>query len=761
MRLTKRLIFELASVSIFLVLNTVSAENRAIFDFENDLQNWECVYEMQNLHLSNNFVSSGSNSLAVDVHGMRESWVRVQGDFNWLEYDSISFDVTIPSKTNNYVSFICYIKDKNWTWFQTGLFSVNLNEKKRIIIDISDTSSMWQPATGFAAWDGYTKLNIREFGIKFFFYQPFSNSIYLDNFQVQVSDRQQPVLLLNFNTNTDTVFQYEKFEASFEIPIVFENPFDYEDIDINAVFHTPSGKTISVPGFFYRDFLRCIEEEGEQLYEYGKHQWNIRFAPEEIGTYTYEINVNYKERKTVFSGGEFVCVKGNSPGFIRWDKNDSLCLSFSNGEFFYPIGHVIRSPDDTRQPYNYDFTPDKGKGTFAYDEYFEKMKANRENYIRMWMGAWWVGIEWTPAYAQHYEGIGRYSLKNSWKLDRVLKSAKQNHVYIVLTLINHGQFSIRPDAEWWDNPYNVVNGGFLNSPDEFFYSREAEEWFLKRLRYIVARWGYSTSIAFWELWNEVDLTGYYDSKNVRMWHERIIPLLREIDPWKHPITSHICRPTADPMVWIIKPLETLVSNAYSRTIIDTMRQYYFKRKPFEKPMMIHEFGVGRNSVELENNLHAGIWTSSLSPMLGTALFWWWPFIDKKNLYYHYKAVANFLYGIDRRGKNFQMSTARISSDTNKLGQIGVTGMQNINSIYLWIFDSRIFNSNTLAERAELIKGAKLIVQIFEPGVYRVEFWDTYKGEKISQFEKEYFEGDNEIVIPSFSKDIAIKMEKKL
>ncbi|MCM8805511.1 MAG: DUF5060 domain-containing protein [Candidatus Omnitrophica bacterium] len=756
MKLMKRLIF-----SFFLIFLSHFLSADVLFDFENGLQDWTSAYDSQNISTSSNFVSSGAYSLSLGVKNERESWIKVEGDFDWLKYDNISFDIYVPSKAKNYVSLICYVKDKNWTWFQTDLFQVKLNERQRFSIDISDTSSMWQPMTGSVCWDGYTKRNIREFGIKIFYYLPFSGTVYIDNIQAMAEPEERKIFLFNFNTNAETIFQYDKFEVTFELPLILDNPFDPEEIDISGIFHSPSGKTISVPGFFYRDYIRCLEEDGEQLYPYGKHQWCIRFAPEETGNYSYEIVINFKGKTYRFDCGTFNCIKGNNPGFIRWDKQDSFCLSFSNGKFFYPIGHVLRSPDDVRQPYNYEFTPDKGKGTFAYDEYFKKMKDNLENYIRMWMGAWWVGIEWTPAYAQHYEGIGRYSLENSWKLDYVLDIARENGIYIVLTLINHGQFSIRPDAEWWDNPYNIINGGFLNSPDEFFYSREAEKFFLKRLRYIVARWGYSTQIAFWELWNEVDLTGYYDSQNVRLWHEHIIPLLREIDPWKHPVTSHICRPQADPMVWIAKGLETLVSNAYSSTVVDTMREYYFKRKPFNKPMQIHEFGVGRNGKELENNLHAGIWTSSLSPMLGTALFWWWPFIDKKDLYFHYRALARFLDGIDRRGKNFQLSTARVvDSSGNKSLRAGVTGIQNTTSAYLWVYDSAIFNSRNPEEKTEPITGAKIVVEFLEQGNYKIEFWDTYRGEKFLNFEKQFSEGDNEIQLPDFIKDIAIKIEKK-
>ncbi|MGC9065415.1 MAG: hypothetical protein ACP5JO_02150, partial [Candidatus Ratteibacteria bacterium] len=88
------------------------------------------------------------------------------------------------------------------------------------------------------------------------------------------------------------------------------------------------------------------------------------------------------------------------------------------------------------------------------------------------------------------------------------------------------------------------------------------------------------------------------------------------------------------------------------------------------------------------------------------------------------------------------------------------GMQNINSAYLWVYDNSIFNSRVPAEKEKLIDDAKLVVEIFEPGIYRVEFWDTYKGRKFSEFEKKFDNGECEILLPAFTKDIAIKIEKE-
>jgi hypothetical protein len=729
-------------------------------DFETGTCGWERVDAGPALETAKRFASSGTHSLALPVNGAQEATIRISGTFDWTSFDTLIFHAALPAQAKTWMSFVCYFKDRDWNWFQSPLITLKPGDRKEIALDISASSFIWQPMSGPVGWDGYLKRNIREFGIKCYFSSSYSGHVYFDDFQLCETGPADSIILTNFEINSATVERYRKFEASFTIPVVFSNPFDPEEIDIEGVFISPSGRELCVPAFFTRDYLRLLDTDGEVLYPYGRSMWKVRFSPEETGRYTFRVRAAWKGRNYLFDCGTFQCVQGASQGFVRWDKSDPGCLSFDSGKFFYPIGYVIRSPDDIRQPYPYEFTPDKGLGTFAYDSYFPKMTANGENYTRVWMGAWWTGIEWSPAYASHYEGLGRYSLENSWKLDRILETAEKNNIYIVLTLINHGQFSVRPDAEWWDNPYNVANGGFLSSPDEFFTDPLAQKYLMRKLRYVVSRWGYSTSIAFWELWNEVDLTGYYDTAKVRSWHERVIPLLRSIDPWKHLITTHICRQEADPLVWAISGLETIVGNSYSPAVVNLLKDYYLKRLPFGKPIMVHEFGVGRNKETLEANLHAGIWASSVMPMLGTALFWWWPFIDKQDLYFHYSALAKYLDGLDRRGKDFQLSDAIAESTAVDTGvRIGCVGMQNKSSAYLWVFDAAVYSERPPLRNPGIIRGARVRVKHLSDGFYSVQFWDTLKGVMIASGSFQASGDETIVTLPEFVKDIAIKIER--
>ncbi len=743
-------------LGFFFLILTATAEIR--FDFEEGLEGWQTPDETATLTRTSLYAASGRSGLTLTVNNATSGWVCVPLPDGLGEAETLVVRLFLPEDAVLPATVLCYVKDQNWDWFETEPVMLRRGEERTLYLNISDQSLAWQPVGHLKTWDGYVRQSVREFGLRFFFSEPVTQEICLDAVET-IAGQKQPLFLFNFRA-PEKVQQYQLLEISFDLPLVVSNPFDPEVIDLQAVFTGPDGLTRTIPAFFYHDYLRLETPAGEQLFPYGHSEWRVRFTPEKPGRYSATLLLNYQGDKKSFSLGSFTVLPSQKPGFVRWDRRDPNWLAFDNGEFFYPIGHTLRSPDDARSPYTYEFTVEKERGTYAYERYFPKMKAAGENYIRMWMSAWWAGLEWTPSYAPHFAGLGRYSLENAWRLDQVLETARENGIYILLTFINHGQFSIRPDAEWWDNPYNVLNGGFLTNPDEFFTDERAHTIFKKRLRYIVSRWSYSPQIIFWEMWNEVDLTGYYDSFKVRYWHQKIIPYLKSIDPYRHLVTTHICRRNVDPLVWVLPEVESIVGNAYAADVVTSMREYFFTRKPYGKPMMINEYGVGRNRLALEYNLHAGLWTSALSPMFGTALFWWWPFIDHFDLYFHYRALANFLQGEDRRGRNLQLSTARVELGPGQgLYQVEVTGMQNQESAYLWVYDARYFNTGNPREKVESVPPVKVKIESLLPGTYQAEFWDTYNGKVLSSSVHTVQTDSFLLPLPSFQKDLAVKLKR--
>jgi len=736
-------------IFLFLFFTGFYLFSEIIFDFELTTENWKG--ENAEVFFTSRYSNTGNYSLCAKVQNVKEARLFYEGNLNFKFHDYLSFKIYMPEEGGIDGEFMCYIKDDEWNWFETKKFKIKRGEEKSVILNLKENNDLWQPFSHLKVFDAYVKENIKEFGIIIWFPQNYNGRVFFDSFELS-KDKDEKFYIYNFRENSKKIGRYEKFEITFEIPVIFDNPFN-PDLKIKGIFISPSGKIFEIPAFFYHDYLRTLYEDSEKLIPYGKSEWKIRFTPEELGTYKYSLKIQDRDKNFEINIGSFEVVESNKNGFVNWDSQDKNYLSFSNGKFFYPIGHTLRSPDDEREAYKYEFTYRKGLGTYAYDNYLKKMSENGENYIRMWMGAWWVGIEWNSNYAPHYKNLGKYSLENSWKLDYVCDIAEKYGIYIDLTLINHGQFSIHPDAEWWDNPYNEINGGFLKSPDEFFVNEKAIELFKRRLEYIISRWSYSPNIVFWELWNEVDLTGYYSSEKVRYWHKKIYPFLKNIDPYKKPISTHYCRREDDPMVWIIPEIESLVGNAYHNQIVSSMREYYEKRKFYGKPMMVNEFGVGRNRIFLEDNLHGGIWSSSMMPMFGVALFWWWPFIEHFNLYYHYKALSNFWKDEDKRGKFLQISDGKIKGQ-----DVDFIGIQNKKEGYFWIFDKKIFDAPLKRINPVKIEDAILEFGSFEKGIYRIEFWDTYKGEVVKVINIENEKILKVPVIP-FEKDIALKIKK--
>lgn len=135
-------------------------------------------------------------------------------------------------------------------------------------------------------------------------------------------------------------------------------------------------------------------------------------------------------------------------------------------------------------------------------------------------------LEWTPYYDDfgvwpYYSGlVGRYNMASAWKLDYLVDLAHLRGLRIVLCFETTRPFQEIPSREgldWRSNPYNAANGGPLTSPEQFFSNNEAEDYYKRKLRYIIARWGYSSDVLAWQLFNEIDwliLAEHYGATDV-------------------------------------------------------------------------------------------------------------------------------------------------------------------------------------------------------------------------------------------------------
>jgi hypothetical protein len=116
----------------------------------------------------------------------------------------------------------------------------------------------------------------------------------------------------------------------FETPVInpknYTNPFDFTEIELKAIFTSPSGRQVRFFGFYDGD------GQGGQT---GKI-WKLRFMPDETGTWKYIYS--WTDGTPGGSGG-FTAVDTGLPGPLRIDPQHPRWFMFANGERFYLRGY--------------------------------------------------------------------------------------------------------------------------------------------------------------------------------------------------------------------------------------------------------------------------------------------------------------------------------------------------------------------------------------------------------------------------------------
>ncbi len=468
------------------------------------------------------------------------------------------------------------------------------------------------------------------------------------------------VEITSVTQNSQNVGLYDKFELTFTISENYDNPFDTDVVDIKVDFEQPDGSTVTVPAFFYKeyDYLNGRYVNGRNAC------WKVRFAPSQLGEHKVSriTNVDLNGTTTINPGITFTCIESDKKGFIRTDRRDPYYLGHDAGGTYLPIGH------------NVCWLPD---GPGDWEHYFGRMGAAGENWTRIWMTHFYEGqlLEWSSNHHSGcFEGVGRLSMQMGWKLDRMIESAEENGIAIQLVLQHHGQFSTTTNPNWSDNPYNVANantdGGFLERPDDFFTNSEAIRLTKNKYHYIVARWGYSSAVLAWELWNEVQYTDGWrnNRRNVVIWHEEMADYIDSIDPFDHPITTSSDSSGFDEL-WALDNIDMVQVHHYGHETISFLNSTVTRLADYRKPVIMGEFGVGRTgSVDVPERdydeldepykeqmleglaLHNGIW-SAFHLKSGAHLWWWDCYIEPLDLYNEFAALSNYAAGEDPAAYN--------------------------------------------------------------------------------------------------------------
>ncbi|GJM32823.1 MAG: hypothetical protein DHS20C18_18240 [Saprospiraceae bacterium] len=468
----------------------------------------------------------------------------------------------------------------------------------------------------------------------------------------QIALGQSPVIHTVTLQSAD-VEQYGKLEVVLDLSATYTNPYDYDQIAITALFTGPSGQQLSVDGFYMRDYV-LNETTGNLIPEGTTGKFKLRFSPDQTGNWSFQVSVSDVNGTGTSSLTTFSCVPISNPenkGFVR--SNLTNYLQFDNDEQYIPVGENIAW---------------QNTNVFLdYRNWLTGLSENAGNFFRLWHAHWGLGIEWENG-SNGFEGLRRYKETNSRYQDWIFDFCAENGLYVMLCLQHHGQVSSQVNPNWNDSPYNVANGGPCNNTWDFFTNETAKAHTKNRLRYVVARWGYSRSIMSWELFNEVGWTDDFSShqSEIADWHAEMAVFLKENDPYRHLVTTSYAGEDQDPAVWANPDFDFTQTHYYlnlsnlERALVGGVRSYL---EDFGKPTLTGEFGLGGSS-SLTNadpdgiHIHNALWGTLFGGGMGSAMTWWWDsYIHPRNLYYHFAPVTQVAADIPFLAENMSPGDA--------------------------------------------------------------------------------------------------------
>lgn len=418
---------------------------------------------------------------------------------------------------------------------------------------------------------------------------------------------------------------YERTDFVVVLTANWSDPYRSEDVRLDLRLRSPSGKSVSVPAFFERG------SSGQPSV------WAVRYAPGEVGTYLGSFDlVNGTGDKSTASIS-FTVSTSPSKGFLH--AAGPWVLRFDDGTPFRGLGENLcwesRSNDDSRH-----FKELQQSQRFNDDYMLGALASAGGQFTRIWMCPWNLPLEWRKVSRdtdRYRDDAGHFNQSAIDRMDRLVESLEAADVYAMLTLEPHVALL---GAGWDSSNYNLRNGGPCAEPRDFFTNPAAKAQFKNRLRYVVARWGYSTHLAALEFFNEVDNAMYgqkpdrIPDADVTAWHAEMGAYLKGLDPYGHLVTTSISHRPVEGLNQV-GAIDFNQLHIYKRTgtIAAAIRQSV---QVEGKPCVVGEFGYewdwSKNFNEfawdMDNDFKEGLWLGLFSPTPVMPMSWWWEFFDE-------------------------------------------------------------------------------------------------------------------------------------
>ncbi len=499
------------------------------------------------------------------------------------------------------------------------------------------------------------------------------------------------------------------------------NPFNPDEVDLYAeffLFYDGVWNLVKkVNGFYYEEFQREINEWDTVE---TAHDFRIRFSPNSTGNWKCKISAAVSGHG-ILNAHEFTfqCVPSDREGFVEVGINKRYFNR--GGKPFFPVGHNLFGP-------SHDSAANATSSIPEYIDYYNEMRElseNGANYFRHIVCPWNTEIE--------FEHLGNYANRmiNAWEMDNMLDSAAAFDLVMHLNMAIHYTFE-RPielhQQRYWDwaragdsltNPVTGPDVGCFNSNDSgycyrnelamedpinFFDDPLAQSFYKKRIRYMLARWGYSTQIGIWEILSESNHTGraatiewipgvacetipellyepYTDIPDIfpeRLynWHHTMAEYMHTELDVNQPISANYTGiPDVENSDFTLKSpyIDVATYNEY-RIEIDKYEDSYITSEGrfhadtssayADKPFMHSEYGMGDEKIYECDNNSTFIKRAVLTPFTGlaTSAITWDDQKNERDTWKHLRTIREFMEDIPLDADNWRAQKPIVTPD---------------------------------------------------------------------------------------------------
>jgi len=486
--------------------------------------------------------------------------------------------------------------------------------------------------------------------------------------------------------------RYGVFEQSIGFTPSSGNP--WEDVTLGVTFEPPHGRQVEIGGFYA-----------------GGHTWKFRFAPSQLGRYTWTARIADRTRVATRHGA-FLVVTGPSPGFVQRDPHNRFRWTFSDGESYDAIGiQDCTLPVYTDNPLT-GFGFDGGQGPPHW--------TSLEPYLKTFASAGFDLFRWGPDNCSFdlYDRIDPagnvYSQQGGITADELVSSLRRHGFRIEFVLFgNTPPFPSGTDAQ-------------LAAVERY-------------VKYVVARYG--ASVDFWELMNEARVSDG--------WYAQVAAYLRRIDPYRHPIGTSYSRPDlpgidfgSDHWYQNEPELES-DSTAWQRLRAEPARRY-------GKPTFVDEQGNAQRNWDQGSSVRMRLraWTAFFAE--ATFVFW----NTSATKHYFADEAANIYLGPEERGyvrvlsrwmRGFDPRAYFVTPSVPDRSDVRAYALRGPKEYGLYMVDG--------ASHSTQVTGATVVVSPAHAG--RAVWTDPASGRTLRV--RNVPAGRQTLAVPPFKTDVALKI----